>query len=440
MGDLLFIVLSLLFYVILFGLILSKKITTLKVIYLIPYILLSLVIWPFPSSSEEEVRFLGLPLDYLPVLGVMFGFILSSIFDGTLRIKNIPRFPLIIAIIFILYLVLSSFWVLSISLLSIRILLFSFYFMYVFSMIAYFKSRNQEISKFIEKMTFFIALFVLIGMFRYYILSIEGRHEGDYSTLIYYRSSEVMIILSVIPITLGKYLAIGSKKYFILFFLLSVGLIGTYSRTSFVGYSILFFLSLLMMTKKTSLKKISVHKIKLVIGILVILLTITPFILNTSLGERMMSLDMAQKIYVEGGIDSHELGGKREHMQLIALAMFLNNPLLGVGIGNYSVAVLLETNDEYLTSRSHNFYLSYLAELGMIGFMIFYVFIIYIALIILRKRHFVNNIKEKYIVIGLGITQLTIMAMMVSQEFVSAPYIWLFWGFSLAYTFSLRRE
>lgn len=106
------------------------------------------------------------------------------------------------------------------------------------------------------------------------------------------------------------------------------------------------------------------------------------------------------------GQERLEIKSTSERINYIGQAWQLikSSPLLGVGLGNYTLAVHNEINPDLQSwdyQPVHNIYLLILTELGVIGFLIFSVFIFYILFSIIYN--FRNGKIPRNIVFGLAL-------------------------------------
>lgn len=163
-----------------------------------------------------------------------------------------------------------------------------------------------------------------------------------------------------------------SKIYYIILICLFLASILTYSRGGFVGL-----VSVIVYCWLRSNKKIV---FTVIIGLLVVFALLTA---SSSYWDRVRSISTEYTENLEG--KSKGTGGQRIYAWKIGWRIFLDNPAIGVGQGNYPWHVG-KTEDEMgvqweersLAGRAaHSLYFTLLPELGLIGTFIFTLFLIY---------------------------------------------------------------
>lgn len=198
-----------------------------------------------------------------------------------------------------------------------------------------------------------------------------------------------LAVAMVFVIWLYQKTGYGLKKIFlqIIFVILSFGLFTTFSKSVIAGFlAILLFWLIIILARRQSKENIlKFTLIFLAIGIIFSAVFWEPVSTRLMGTERLEAKSTSERISYFG-----------EAWQLIK-----NHPLLGVGLGNYTLAV----HDEIDPSREawdyqpvHNIYLLILAELGFVGF------ILWLALIflIIKKLPVANyQIPAILLIVGL---------------------------------------
>ncbi|SHH29750.1 O-antigen ligase family protein [Desulfosporosinus lacus] len=124
--------------------------------------------------------------------------------------------------------------------------------------------------------------------------------------------------------------------------------------------------------------------------------------------------------------------GQREHLIKGGWAMFIENPLTGVGLGNFQWAI--EQPYHYLVpwsdavTRSHTSLITVAAEMGILGLVSMFVFLIIIASMNLRVLNQMNSFAQA-ILISIFVVWLSSQG---EGRFFEDPMVWAFWGLSLA--------
>ena len=189
----------------------------------------------------------------------------------------------------------------------------------------------------------------------------------------------IMIIFVIINLRRKKNKE--NYKYFILasyLFLLtySFALFFTFSRTAWLSFVIgLFVILAVTLIKKDRFGQIQTLKIILVFGILVFILftSFQNLVLTRVKGESRLE----QKSNIE-----------RLESNKVAWDMFMDNWLVGVGMGNYTMELskINPGHPAYFYQPAHNAYLLIAAEIGVFGIALFLYLILYISYYILKFK------------------------------------------------------
>lgn len=124
--------------------------------------------------------------------------------------------------------------------------------------------------------------------------------------------------------------------------------------------------------------------------------------------------------------------GQREHLIKGGWAMFIENPLTGVGLGNFQWAI--EQPYHYLVpwsdavTRSHTSLITAGAEMGILGIVSMLVFLGFLISMNLRVMNQMNAFAQ-------AVLMSVFVAWLSSQgegRFFEDPMVWAFWGLSLA--------
>jgi len=247
-----------------------------------------------------------------------------------------------------------------------------------------------------------------------------------------------MAINMVIPLALFSILSTNKKThkiYYIIVTCIFLSSVLTYSRGGFVGL-----VSVMIYSWLRSNKKIAFG---LVIGLLIIFVSLTT---PSSYWDRVLTIsDEYQDI--TGTEKQAGTGGQRIYAWKLGWKIFLENPIIGVGQGNYpwhvgkaeeELGVLWQTRS--LAGRvAHSLYFTLLPELGIIGVILF-------ASMIAYSMKYLNYIKK---VVNIGGNKYTaeeskriyylalslegsLVGFLTSSVFISTlyyPNFWLLCGF-----------
>ncbi|TSC93069.1 MAG: O-antigen polymerase [Candidatus Berkelbacteria bacterium Licking1014_7] len=228
-------------------------------------------------------------------------------------------------------------------------------------------------------------------------------------------------------IPLSFYLFFIFKNKIVKFFLLCSSLLFvgfvvlTYSRGGFLGLGLVLFLIFFKQGK---------HFLRL--GLLIFLLVVVIFA-SSNYRQRILTipgLATAEKRLSDDSIDNRIFYSK------LALQLFFQNPIIGVGLGNFKI----ETPDTRvaLSQVTHNTYLELAAETGIIGLSIF---MILIGLAIWRLRwcsHWFKILRDHELFYISEALEISMWAFLFGSLFLSTQYEKTFW-FLLAILASLSR-
>ncbi|HCU98721.1 MAG TPA: hypothetical protein DGM69_05175 [Chloroflexi bacterium] len=181
------------------------------------------------------------------------------------------------------------------------------------------------------------------------------------------------------------------KFIFVLIVLLSsiTSLIVSYSRGAWVGAFAAFFVMLTFLPIKFAVARYIVFSI-VGLGLLAFNREILPDHFNDridSIEENVIWQDVRRMPISESNYSMIE---RAAHWQA-AQYMLVDNPWLGVGLGNYEVAYSRYQLPRWETSlgHAHNYYLNVAAETGLIGFIAFvsfWIYVLYRMFLLLRNK------------------------------------------------------
>lgn len=167
-------------------------------------------------------------------------------------------------------------------------------------------------------------------------------------------------------------------------------IISTGSRTAFGGVALLLALHFFINRSRHIILALS----KMVLGILLLILPFNYILENTGLGERILSTTtQSDGMAFETGNAFLDSFGDRGFFYYRGWEVFKENPILGIGLGNFK-------NYNQFELAQHSEYMIQLAELGVIGFLLFFIFYYFIFkyLIILKKK--TENKREVELYVG----------------------------------------
>lgn len=194
---------------------------------------------------------------------------------------------------------------------------------------------------------------------------------------------------------------------------------------------------MLMINKDRLIFKISLKKLTLTLFISLMLFLVILFI-----GENVELLNVLMerfKLLTDGFItlitrdSNNTYDFRRVELMTGGVDIIRNNLLIGTGIGIENYLYHFPTNITSVAARTHNIYISYLGELGLLGFIPFMFFFLSTALFYFNKTKQIKNKKFKKIGYSFFIGHINIMVALGTNEYITFPYLWLFWG--IGYSF-----
>jgi putative inorganic carbon (HCO3(-)) transporter len=206
----------------------------------------------------------------------------------------------------------------------------------------------------------------------------------------------------------------------------SITIILTYSRTGIVAIGVIA-LGLLIKSRKKS-------------GVFILLLL--ALVVITIAGPGRLQ-DRAASIFVP---EKDEAGSRtaRITIYLRGLSIFMENPLKGVGLGNFSIAEGAKHEGIGHWKSAHNVYIETACELGIFGFLIFVGLLFFTLKNLRHMQKLFSGIEDSRPLFQLmQILEITLWAYMFSGLFVSSPYNWMFYylmGISVAMKLYFRNE
>ncbi len=194
----------------------------------------------------------------------------------------------------------------------------------------------------------------------------------------------------------------------------ALGIITTASRSGWLNLIICTFLVVMMapIARYTKAKLVLVSIGTMVFGVALLLVQ------GGTDAERVKSLTM--------GVD---VIGQRSFLIKAGWAMFKDNPLVGVGSGNYQHALVesyLDLIPEWArTTLSHTSVISLLAELGIVGFSMFIFFVLRLTLALVHAYRAAHTVYTRLIVGWLAAAFTGILLQSQSEgRLLDEPFLW----------------
>ena len=236
---------------------------------------------------------------------------------------------------------------------------------YVVLVIAAFEyARNRNL--FLKVMLYSFLLYSIIGFYfmdNYYVAQQEGRDANNSLGNLLAINAVFIIFFAAL---LNNFKELNQKKLY-LFIVFSFFIIIASATRKAVGAASIIYISLVLSQIKLNLTNL----IKLGVIIFVISFTFNFVMENTFLGERFV--EEAEKEIYTGNNPFLKLVGDRAMNYIEGYEIFLDNPLFGIGVKNY-------THYTHSTHVLHTEYMVQMCEHGLVGlvlFILFYSTIIY---------------------------------------------------------------
>ena len=230
--------------------------------------------------------------------------------------------------------------------------------------------------------------------------------------------------MALVILMLFYYIFFSNRMSFLKLILLSlipvIIIVKTGSRTAFGGLLMLALTHIAVNRSNNWLKNLVKY-----LGVILFLFFSIIFVLNdTPLGERILSTtEEGEEIGLETGNDFLNKFGDRGYFYYHGWIVFLENPLFGVGLGNF-----INHNENSMVQHSE--YMVELSELGIIGFAIFFLFFLFIYMDLFRIYGIFGN--KKYVRL-FTIYLFIILLMFSSIPLNNKPYIFVVFGIIIGF-------
>lgn len=383
-----------------------------------------------------------LPLDFgghSPRSQLIFIIITFLLFAGALPLhKNDNTKKLFLPfILFSAALILSLLFSTSFYFSLIQVLLFISYFLIFIIISAVYK--DSYYNKFNLILSFSVMLVAFLGLYFYKITNFAGFESDLYSTF-YQKNICAGFFVLTLPVMLNLFLNETNKITYIYFgfasYLSLLGLLFTQSRWSWLIFVPMFLFIVFINYKNSENKKMFFKR--LIILLLLFLFSIQVFSVKKNQEEKFIPPFVKERISTITQIDDASKSARGE-FYLIALKMFKDHPLTGVGPANYGYYYAsYEKAPRYYSKFVHNFYLQILCEQGIFGFIFFMLILFLIIREYIKVFNLSKNTKYFPFISGLvlGCFGVLIHIMVHLDWLFAAPpfYFWLFSGILFYYS------
>lgn len=366
-----------------------------------------------------STRLAGIPAEYLPVFGLLAGLAIRAVLNPEVpRLSRLPvdRWPLMVLGTY--YLVMlpiasrPSVWLLAVLTVGGQIAAFVLASRSLSALVSEDRSAAQRV------FLVGICAFAVIGGLRSVL--VPGRHPGDFSATIEFRSSEVIVLLCALPIAAIRWIRSNEWRDLAITGVLAGAILLTFSRTAALGMC-----GVAVVLVVTSHRSLGVRRFWTRSVVVLVLMSVGLAGLSLVQGEaiatRLRSSIEVISIWTDEELEFGESGGRRRAVQQATIAQIGESPWVGTGPGELLPA--LDVSVERLRSRSHNLYLSYGAEYGAIGLAaLLGVFGTMLRRVVRARRRLTEDQPMSAAPIAVLVP---LFAMFLFQEFVSAPYLWM---------------
>lgn len=250
---------------------------------------------------------------------------------------------------------------------------------------------------------------------------------GHYSTNAIYISISVLIFGSVF---FQKKMKEIEKKYVFLFLISIMAILLTTKRGPLIFSLASVFITYILVDKK----RFSNRFIKVLFSLMIL------FVMFYLVANYIPALAGAFARFSEDG-DSG-----RSVMYLLAIKMFLMNPLMGRGTGAYKIQYYyyLAKDADHMYLNTHNVYLQLLAENGIIGLVMFLfaaILTLIISIKLLQEFHIKNNSNECVMYISVAFQVYFLLYCLTGNPlYDSMMYMPYFIFCAISYSFYMRRN
>ena len=244
-------------------------------------------------------------------------------------------------------------------------------------------------------------------------------------------ANQILVVLPLVTFMLimREKVVFPRPAVIIIFIINLMALLSTSSVGGIAAYFVAILITMLlirgMMLKKRILSS----------ALIVIILLLGPIIYLQNMSREYYINYMFNKIgraFFSTSVKGFDRAANNESL----LRMFRDNPIAGVGFGNfgYSYKYYCPDNSPVIDTgifKANNDWLTILGETGGVGFMLFFVFI---ASILYRAYKYIKHdtLGNKIIIIGLTASNLAIWLQALGGFFIQSAYVWVIMAVLLA--------
>jgi O-antigen ligase len=399
----------------------------------------------YPSSQKIWGRIGDLPFEYIPLVGIFTVAWFSGAFRGTSIVPKRPKHIVLFSLAILLYSLISAMWVRNYTAWFVRLSMWIVYLAGFWGLVN--NLGRMHYCRILQLIDWFLsafALFALIGIVKSIALGTIGT-AAHYSPLIRYPYIEAFIVLPFLSVAMAMYFVSHRLKYAIFAILYTLEVCLLFSRVGLTGLIITIFLMILIFRKclfKSLPRMMPLVMVFLIATTIVLITTNVPLV---SLGQRLINrisqISLVKEIWFGSetnllALNPDDIAGQVWFRE--AIRIFLSNPWLGTGIGNYKEYYNVPPPFDEPT-RARNFYASYLAEFGIIGFLPLFGFILSLTHFLWSGANRIANPELRLLALSFAVGHTPLLIMFLGEEFLSTPYVWFYWGLAVAFVLSASR-
>lgn len=410
--------------------------------------LLLLMAFLTPLSLELKYFLPDLPVNlYLPTEPILFGILLVFIFKLILKEnfdKRILKHP--VSVIIYLHLI----WILITSLtstmpiVSLKFLLVRIWFVvgfYIF--VAHLFINHKNIGKYFWLYTIGLVIIVIYTLYRQYLYGLFDQQFANRAPQPFYNDHTAYgaALAMIFPFMFGliflkKYSRVQKFFAFIVLFILSIAIVFSYTRATWVSLFVAF-LFFIIIIFKIKFRTLIFLFIALIFGIVIFFPSL---VAKFEKNKQDASSDLYEQLQSITNITTDASNLERLNRWSCAYRMFLDKPLFGYGPGTYqfkyapyqlSYQKTIISTDFGDVGNAHSEYLGPLSEQGFIGMILFIAIVISTTYYALQTYRNTNDSYVKILTLSGIIALITYYTHGVLNNFLDTDKLsLLFWGFT----------
>jgi O-antigen ligase len=232
------------------------------------------------------------------------------------------------------------------------------------------------------------------------------------------------ILLTALPIAVYRLLTEDDRLRRVLggvcSLLITAAMIFTYSRGSFIAVVVI---GILIARER------HFNLVKLTIGFTALLLILTP-ILPEGYLDRILTLQDVLPSNLS--LQSERSFRGRSSEMTVAMKMFIDHPIIGLGLANYEshyleYSALVGLDDRFEPREAHDLYLEIAAETGILGLLTFLGMLVAVISSLWRAKRRLARIKRADLIPWVSGVEYGLASYLVTSIFLHGSYIRYFW-------------